>query len=488
MKRIPLLISALLIACLCSRPMALGQDVFYQPALDAKDIDRTLGIDWYGVYLKTQKFGHCKLERARVGDTIVETQDMNLKITIDNKKSEARTAHTLIFEAKSPYRLLKATEIEADSDGTTKITAQRTAKGFDYVVTAAGKERSRVQPEPIFNLADNFAAELWLRSAPKVGDKMLARDLDIEDWKVYGNGHKIKSSKTTLVGGVEVKYYDVEIEDRKTGLSSLFRYDSAGKLLSGKIAVFELRKESEEQAKNTEFPQDLFVLGVVKIDRAIGFTTHLTELVLEVGGKEGAVLQNGPRQTVVAGKGDSRILKVGKKYANEFKADAKAIEENLAETSIYAVNDAKVKALAAKAVGDAKTPEEKVRRIVFFVNEFVIPTAMASRPNIVDLLEKKKGDCKSYALLTTTLCRAAGVPSREVAGLLYMGDDAKSFGGHAWNEVVLNGIWVQVDASLNEVELDAGHIFFGEDNRATGAMAQTMGKLSFKVIDSQVAK
>jgi transglutaminase-like putative cysteine protease len=160
----------------------------------------------------------------------------------------------------------------------------------------------------------------------------------------------------------------------------------------------------------------------------------------------------------------------------------------LAETNAYAINDDRVKALAAKAVGDAKTPEEKVRRIVAFVHDFVIPTAMASRPNIGDLLTKKKGDCKSYALLTTTLCRAAGVPSREVAGLLYMGDDAKSFGGHAWNEVVLNGVWVPVDASLNEVEIDAGHIFFGEDNRAAGAMAQTMGKISFKVIESQVTK
>jgi hypothetical protein len=80
------------------------------------------------------------------------------------------------------------------------------------------------------------------------------------------------------------------------------------------------------------------------------------------------------------------------------------------------------------------------------------------------------------------------VPSREVAGLLYIGDDAKAFGGHAWNEVVLDGVWVPVDASLNQTELDAGHISFGEDRAASGAMLQSLGKLSFKVITSQTSK
>jgi len=284
-----------------------------------------------------------------------------------------------------------------------------------------------------------------------------------------------------------VKYYEVETKNTKSKITYLSRFDSAGKMLSTNLAIFELRKETEKEAKNTEFSHDLFVLGLAKIDRRIGHTTRLTELVVEVNGKDGDVLTNGPRQTVVVENG-ARRLKLGKKYGNEFKVGAKEIEENLAETNAFAIADPKVKALAKKAVGDATTPEEKVKRIVAFVHDFVEPVAAAGLPNIHDLLEKKKGDCKSYALLTTTLCRAAGVPSREVAGLLYIGDDAKSFGGHAWNEVVLNGVWVPVDASLNQLELDAGHISFGEHRAATGALLQSLGKLSFKLIEVQSSK
>lgn len=487
MNRYRMPIAALLVACLLPFCSARAQEVYFEPELTAKDIDLTLGVDWYGVYLKDKKIGTCKIDRARAGETVLETFAMNMKLVISDQKAEVMMTRVLTFEAKPPHRLLKAVLDQKDSDIPSKITATRRDKGFDYVFAAAGKERSRKEPEPAFSLADNFATELWLRTAPKVGAKIMARDLDLEDWKPDPSKYTLKSIKTSLVGGVEVKFYEVETDNRKQNLTFLSRYDSTGKMLSCNIGIAELRKETEKQAKNTEFSHDLFVLGLVKIDRPIGFTTRLTELVVEVVGKDGAVLQSGPRQTVVVEK-DKRLIKVGKKFSNVVKADAKEIAENLAETNTYAINDAKVKELAKKAVGDAKTPEEKVKRIVSFVHKFIVPTETGTLPNIHDLLEQKKGDCKSYALLTTTLCRAAGVPSREAAGLLYMGDDSKAFGGHAWNEVVLNGVWVPIDATLDQIELDAGHISFGEDRVAAGAMLQSLGKLSFKLVHKETRK
>ncbi len=143
----------------------------------------------------------------------------------------------------------------------------------------------------------------------------------------------------------------------------------------------------------------------------------------------------------------------------------------------------KIKALAAQAVGDAKTPEEKVKRILDFVNNFVKPSLRASMPTIHDLMDKKQGDCKSYALLVVNLARANGIPAREVSGLLYVGDDQKAFGGHAWNEVVLGGVWVPVDATLRETEVDATHICFGTESKAAKNLLNTLGKLKFKVVE-----
>ena len=46
-------------------------------------------------------------------------------------------------------------------------------------------------------------------------------------------------------------------------------------------------------------------------------------------------------------------------------------------------------------------------------------------------------------MLFVALARAAGIPSREAGGYMYMGDKLKAFGGHAWCEVVLDGHWVE---------------------------------------------
>jgi len=56
------------------------------------------------------------------------------------------------------------------------------------------------------------------------------------------------------------------------------------------------------------------------------------------------------------------------------------------------------------------------------------------------------------------VARAVGVPVREVAGLAYMGDDVMAFGGHVWNEVVLDGVWVPVDAQWLDVPMREVHL------------------------------
>ena len=104
--------------------------------------------------------------------------------------------------------------------------------------------------------------------------------------------------------------------------------------------------------------------------------------------------------------------------------------------------------------------------------------------SLLRLINEKKGDCKAYALLFTTLARASGIPAREVAGLVYMGDDQKAFGGHAWKEVVLDGVWVPVDASSGQVDTDPTHISLGNP-RGEGIMSflNTLGKLSFQLVE-----
>ena len=468
---------------IAAAPMLRAQEKFYRPELNAKYLEESLRTDWYGVYLKDKKIGYVRSERKRVDDWYVEEQVMLMKLVSFGKKVEIAVTQRMDFESKAPYALVKAHLIEKSGPIQKTTTVTRVKDGYEAIHEAGGEKRKQILKDVDFTLADASATDMWVRSKPKVGDQILARNFDPEDLKMETQAHKVLSSKNSLVGGVEVHFYEVESESKTRQIKTLNRYDDQGTTLSAVVAIFELRKETEEQAKNTQYSQDLFVMGMVKLDRGIGRTDKVAELVVEVDAKEADGLEDGPRQTIAKSDKGTLLIKLGKRHGKEMKASEAEIKEALEETNSYPIKHPKIKALAEKVTQGARSDEEKVKKVVEFVHNYVKPSLSANAPNIHDLLEKKKGDCKSYALLCNNLCRAAGVPAREVSGLLYVGDDFKAFGGHAWNEVVLGGVWVPVDASMGETEINATHICFGTEHRATKNLLTTLGKLSFRVVE-----
>jgi hypothetical protein len=355
-------------------------------------------------------------------------------------------------------------------------------------VTTGDQKQTRRLAALDYTLADSLSTDVWLRQQRKPGDRITVRELDLEELKTNLVSNKLLATKTSLVAGVKVVYHELESVMHKLNLKALIRCDADGRLLSGTVGgLFELRREPEKAAKDTQYSADVFVLGMVKINGGLGEPTRVTGLVVEIPGKDGDFLKSGPGQTVVTGPGGT-VCKVGKAHARPVKATAKEIEEALEETTVYPAGQPRVKELARKAVGDAKTPRAKVKRLVKFVHDYIRPSLGTNLPKVEDLLDRKAGDCKAYALLFNTLARACGIPAREVGGLMYMGDEVKAFGGHAWNEVVLDGHWVPVDASLAEAEVNATHISFGPERDSAGNLLRSLGKLSFRLVEVQRAR
>ncbi len=79
---------------------------------------------------------------------------------------------------------------------------------------------------------------------------------------------------------------------------------------------------------------------------------------------------------------------------------------------------------------------------------------VASMPNALAVLESMKGDCNEHSVLYAALARAAGIPTKVVAGLVYL-DGA--FYYHAWNEIYL-GRWIPIDATFGEFPANALHL------------------------------
>lgn len=481
-RRITVVLGCLIVLFFVERLVAQEQPTRYK--LDAKDIEESLGTEWFGVYFQGKKIGYFRSARERSDAGYVETLLMTMKLVSFGQKVEIQVTQTLEYENKAPFRLRRAESVQKDGKVNQTIQLLANDKGM-LVTTITGKDVSKKQIARIdYTFEDALTSDVWLRRGPKVGAKITTRDFDLEDLKTDLTTNKLLATKTSLVAGVKVTFHELESFGHKTKLTVLSRHDAKGRLLSGVVAeVFEMRRETEEQAKNTEYSADIFVLGMAKIDKGLGDPTKVTSLIVEIEGQAGKALQSGPRQVVSEEKKGTYVCKIGKMHAPPVKATDKDIDENLQETLAYPITSPKVKAVLKEALGDAKTPQEKVQRLAAFVYDFIKPSLSASIPKLHDLLERKAGDCKSYALLFNTLARAAEIPSREVSGFLYVGDDVKAFGGHAWNEVVLDGEWVPIDASLNETEISATHIRLGTDRDSTNSALTTLGKLSFRLVE-----
>jgi hypothetical protein len=122
----------------------------------------------------------------------------------------------------------------------------------------------------------------------------------------------------------------------------------------------------------------------------------------------------------------------------------KAGKELLGPTAAWPASDAEVMALAARITAGAKTDEDKVAALLDWLmpgkNLRFAGAVTGSRYGVKKVLDQGFGHCWDFSDCFVTLCRAAGVPSRQVAGWLY------GQSGHIWAEVLLAGKgWREVD-------------------------------------------
>jgi transglutaminase-like putative cysteine protease len=158
----------------------------------------------------------------------------------------------------------------------------------------------------------------------------------------------------------------------------------------------------------------------------------------------------------------------------------KWMENYLAESPYVQPTNQEISDLAKQIVGEEKSACAAVSRLRAWVN-----ANMQSKGNIgivrssVDILHAKTGVCRDYAVLFTALARAAGVPTKLVAGLVFFKD---GFYYHAWAESFV-GEWIPVDPTLPVELVDATHIKLAEgDATAMFDMVKTMGSIKAEVL------
>ncbi len=453
--------------------------------------------DWYAVSMLSVRIAWMRYAVERVasadapGAAVVRvTQESHMDATYNGVTKTSVEVKVLEFEACPPYALIAGRVSEERGDGLQSLVLTATESGMKAVRTDSAGTRGADLGALDFTLEDVLTLRAWCGAGRVTGDVLTCRTLDTLNLVVAPRRVTVLDVGPLDPATDVARWVDVRTEDASDGSTSTIRHDVASGrgcfIVQGALSA---RLTTESEARKATPRGDLLdVLAVARVDTPLGKPSELAGLVLEAQGPGAERIPNGPGQAIVLESSTgSVVITLGRGSETVRPATAAEIAEALVPTARYGAALPEVGRLVTQALADAKTPSEKVRSLVEFVAKFVeYDIQLGDRP-IDEILRTKRGDCSEKAILFVALARAAGIPAREVEGVAYLGDEALAFAGHGWNEVVLDGRWVPVDATTGQVPADIARIALARGVPASGCIPR-LDVASFRVRERRVAK
>lgn len=340
------------------------------------------------------------------------------------------------------------------------------------------------------------AKEITVRTMdPSNGPKVVEvtrRDFTPE--KITVNGREIEAVKSS----VEMSLMP--------GVKSFEWTDAEGELVRsdtqlGGMSMSMVASTKEEATRETKGASpEVMASTFVKLEKPIARARSTTKVVYLVSVPDGElpeIPETGSQKVEKVDARHARVTVTARKFVAAPEGDS-SDASYLAATSMCNWEDEKIKDAAAKALqamGDDKGKRaENLRKFAHrFINKKNLGVGFASASEVA---RNREGDCSEHGVFLAALLRADGIPSRAVAGLVYVDEFAGHsaiFGYHMWSQalVTIDGSprWVDLDATLPAgTPYDATHIALGvsalaENDLITGmaGIATVMGKLQIKV-------
>jgi hypothetical protein len=467
----------LLLALVASR-MALAADAAIEALLR-----QSLGQrHWYGLYLMDKKAGYASsrvLERTVDGRDAVEFRlDARLKVTTLGQEQDTRLVERRVYfrDTGRLHSIQNRFQTQASD-----VAIRAEVKGETLVVTArTGALVNRKEfPVPRENLRSALAANGLLLPGAEVGDQVTFHQFEPMMLKETKAVCTLSERKHIIFNGVRTAVAVIELRLADLGITSELIVDDRGVALEMQMGgAFTLRLEPEQQAKDVTASADLVRLGCIRLQPPPKHPSALREFRLRFEGvPEDAELINDARQQWTQQPDGSYLLAARvPKFEPDAAPDRPVRTEALAEhlrPSVFIQSDhERIRALAAEIVGDERNAYRAARKLAKWVHANLRKVGTAALSNAVETLEAGQGDCTEHTVLFLALCRAAGIPGREVSGVTAT-ERGQGLYFHAWAEVWA-GQWVAIDPTLDQAIADATHIKF-----AQGAVDQQFRIVSF---------
>jgi hypothetical protein len=143
----------------------------------------------------------------------------------------------------------------------------------------------------------------------------------------------------------------------------------------------------------------------------------------------------------------------------ETRSSCTGIESEL-ESSPYIQADAAEIIEQSNSITSALTSDiEKAEALATWVYRELDKRPVLGIPDALTTLKNRFGDCNEHASLFAALARAAKIPAKIAAGVVF---HKGAFYYHAWNEVCISGDWLSLDTTTAQFPADLSHIKFVE--------------------------
>ena len=236
---------------------------------------------------------------------------------------------------------------------------------------------------------------------------------------------------------------------------------------------------------------DVLSLTLVRVDPPIRDVSTLESIDLRITMPKLPASFDSGRVRVLQREGKTATIRISRTAEIPSEGVKRSVTEGLESTSLIQSDAPEILRLAKELVGDAKTPEEIVERLIQGVHRTVKKGYRPELASALDVVRTMEGDCTEHAVLFVALARSMRIPARALIGLTHTSMMGGGFGGHAWAEVWIDNQWQAVDPAFGQRRADVGHIPFnvGEiDLRTMLALSASLGEIEIDVVQQTEAK
>ncbi len=99
-----------------------------------------------------------------------------------------------------------------------------------------------------------------------------------------------------------------------------------------------------------------------------------------------------------------------------------------------------------------------------------------------EVLKSKEGVCRDYAILTATLLKSAGIPTRLASGLVSWDG---TFYYHAWDEVWNGEHWIGIDSTTPDKQISAAHVKLAQGSVAEAFNFAVLDHVTIQILSSR---